>query len=277
MNEFNRNPQESKGAAEYKTGAREYYGAEEQKAYAESPARNEANAEARTNRPAKAKAKRDMSSLTRVLSAFAVTATVVVAVAASGIISDGGSAEIISAKAGNNSVSYEVEVESGEELNIVLYNDFIRREQSLSQGTNSGEFVDLGPGLSYTLAVMGKNAFGETTIAETTVKTSLSPDPVTVWRQLTYGCTCGVDGYFHFTMDFIDENGYFSDFEASLTDDYGNVSECVFAEDLHADQKIGVTVGAYLYGKRATFRLAYATSAPGAESGRAVYEYEVKI
>ena len=78
-------------------------------------------------------------------------------------------------------------------------------------------------------------------------------------------------------MDFDDPNGYFSDFSATLEDATGNVSVCVFKADLHAEQRIDVTLRAKLLGKTATFTLTYRTADPSAPEEIVVYSVEVKI
>lgn len=281
MSEYNRNPKESKDAEEYKRDALEFHAAEERKYYfdnSQTPENNPSSARKRANGGGQRQNK--VSTLSRLISGFvAVTAVVVVAVSVGIIETSGSSAEIVKASASDTTVTYEVSVEEGDDLNVVLYNDFTRRENALAYGTNTGEFDDLKPGMSYTIAVVEQSAFGERTVTKMSVKTDLlpPPKPVSVWNGITHECTCSVDGYFHFTMDFEDENGYFTDFEASLTDDFGNISHCEFSEDLHGDQRIDVTLKAGLKGSSATFALKFKNADPDAETSEYSYEVKVKI
>ena len=61
-------------------------------------------------------------------------------------------------------------------------------------------------------------------------------------------CTCSVDGYYHFTMDYKDEGGLLTDFEAYIVDSFydsveeedkvNHIAYCTFNDDLHSEQKI---------------------------------------
>ena len=53
-------------------------------------------------------------------------------------------------------------------------------------------------------------------------------------------CNCGADGYYYFTMVFEDFDHLFSDFNACIVDDEGNVANCVFSDNLYEEQKIYV-------------------------------------
>ena len=225
------------------------------------------------SKPKKSSSSRRNSKLLQTLSAFAAIA--VVAGAAVALPSDDVSASIKETFVTDTSVEYAVFVEEGEGLNLVLYNDFTRRSVALKKGENSGLFTNLKEEMDYTLAVVGNFGFGEKKIAKTSVKTL--PPLITEWHGLTHECTCDVDGYFHFNMDFVDENGYWTKFRAWLKDENGNLSYCEFGEDLHGDQKIDV-VEAGLVGKTATFTLECLTSNPSAaEEIIVLYCEQVKI
>jgi hypothetical protein len=53
-------------------------------------------------------------------------------------------------------------------------------------------------------------------------------------------CQCGVDGCYHFIIDFDDPLEKFTHFEAWIEDEKGNITTCEFSSDLHAEQKIFV-------------------------------------
>lgn len=272
MSEYNRGPRGQDEAREYSSPS-EFCTAEEGKNYSEDGASGEAL-------PQSKKRRKGATALTRILTSFAAVAVVAVAVSASGMFADKVSAEIVDVAVTDTAVDYSVNVGEGDGLSVVLYNDFTRREAELAEGENTGVFTGLKPGVSYTLAVVGPAAFGsERTVVKRNVKTDILPPvaPVSVWYGVTHGCTCSVDGCFHFTMDFDDPNGYFTDFSAKLKDSAGNVSYCVFTDDLHAEQSIDVTIKAGLLGKTAVFTLTYRTSDPSASSQTAGYSVAVKI
>lgn len=60
------------------------------------------------------------------------------------------------------------------------------------------------------------------------------------FEDVTGYCNCGVDGYYYFTMNFEDDGGLFTDFEAYIEDDFGNKAACEFTDNLHDEQKIFV-------------------------------------
>lgn len=98
--------------------------------------------------------------------------------------------------------------------------------------------------------------------------------PVTQLLSVSHECACNVDGLFHVTMEFVDEGRRWSDFSATLTDAAGNVAECVFTDDPHAPQTIGVVANG-LVGNAAAF----AIGCRDAQSGEYItlYEAQVKI
>ncbi len=64
-------------------------------------------------------------------------------------------------------------------------------------------------------------------------------------------CNCGVDGYYYFKMNFEDDGGLFSNFEAYIIDDFydendvtgekeRHIAYCSFSDNLHEYQKIFV-------------------------------------
>ncbi len=226
--------------------------------------------------------------------------SVLVIAAAGGLLPSRARAAIVSAGSTDTAISFDVEVEEDAgELSAVLYNDFTRRVFPLTEGSNSLTAGDLTPGMRYTVAVVRPSALGDLTVDERAVETSLTP-PVTQWLGIEHECTCNVDGYFHFTMDFRDENDRWSDFRATLTDTEGHVSECVFTDDLHGDrkidmhlvgleslgvefdvdhgdQRIDVAIRAGLTGSTATFTVICRTSDPSDPGELVLYTAQVKI
>ena len=60
------------------------------------------------------------------------------------------------------------------------------------------------------------------------------------FHDVTGHCDCGKDGYYHFLMNFEDDAGLFTDFEAYIEDDFGNKATCMFTDNLHEEQGIFV-------------------------------------
>ena len=78
-------------------------------------------------------------------------------------------------------------------------------------------------------------------------------------------CNCGVDGYYYFKMNFKDDGGLFSNFEAYIIDDFydendvtgekeKHIAYCTFSDNLHDEQKIFVLD---LQGSRGTLVIKY--------------------
>ena len=202
--EFNASPEERRAAASNASG-KEFQGVEESSA------------------PAKKKRSRAANGVRTFL--FGLTAAAVVTAAAV-LPANAAEAQIVDLGATDTVISYTVDVkEMSGPLKLVLYNDFSRREAELFAGENSGKFADLQPDMRYTVAIESGTAFGGIALEKREVST-LSPEevPVTELVSVSHECTCDVDGLFHFEMEFTDENGWWSAFEATLTDADGNVT-----------------------------------------------------
>ena len=110
------------------------------------------------------------STLSQLLSSAAIlaafTAFMIPAVSTSDY-----AAEFLSLTASETSISYVVSIdgysEGDEDLVIVVYTDFTRREQAVAGATFEGEEVDLKPNMYYKVAVID----GNKTILEQTLKT----------------------------------------------------------------------------------------------------------
>lgn len=266
---------EYKGAAEYGRNASEFSGGTELQPVRDNFQAEEygVNTEGTAVGPKKKKKSSSSSKLTSFTVALAAVATVAVATTAP---SSSVSAEISEYAASNTSISYCVEAETGDRpLKIVLYNDFTRREALLTSGSNAGEFTELHEDMEYTVAVVGNFGFGEKNIDERKIRTLRSDEmPVTAFRSITHECTCDVDGFFHFALDFIDENGFWSDFGATLTDSKGNIARCDFG-DPSDRQKIDVA-GNDLLGTSALFEV-YCTSYENSERGERIVLYSAEV
>jgi len=171
----------------------------------------------------------------------------------------------------DTSVEYDISLtnRTSKTLTAVLYNDFTERETVIDGDFISLEETSLQPGMSYTLAVRR----GYSTVAKTSFSTMRTENaPQTKLISVDRACACSVDGTFHFTIDFVDENGWWSDFEATLTDTEGNVSECVFTNDLKGLQTIEVS-DSDLKGMVATFRIT-CLSRENSEDGERIVLFE---
>ena len=206
----------------------------------------------------------------RLLIGVAGAAVLVVAVV---LPARGPKADFVRVEATDTAIYYEIEVPETETgAVLVAENDFTHREAALSPGVNAGVIDGLRPDMRYTLTVRGQGVVART-MAERMVRTEAEA-PVTQLLSVSHECTCNVDGLFHFTMEFVDEGRRWSDFSATLTDAAGNVAECVFTDDPHAPQTIGVVANG-LVGNAAAF----AIGCRDAQSGEYItlYEAQVKI
>lgn len=243
---------------------REYLEAEEVKTFSGNAAAKETSVscgEYSESASAKIAKKQNQNSISNIFKGFfAVVVTLVVAVVAVSMSVDV-SAQFVSLSVTDTSILYNVNFEGDKDAQLVVCNDFTRREVALEEGENEGEITGLKPNMKYTVAVVCKSGFVEKTVVEQSVRTDkyAASALVSEFYSIEHICTCNVDGCFHFTLGFIDENGWWSDFSASLTDAYGNVSYCVFTDDVHAEQSIDVALKAGLLGNSATFTLSFRT------------------
>lgn len=197
--------------------------------------------------------KSSVSKLTSFFTTAMVAMVAAVTVIAPGILSDDTVVNFSGLETTDSAVYCQISLEnrSDSTLKAVLYNDFTNRETVIEGDELALSEQNLKSGEYYTLAVVS----GTTTLSKTTFRTKREDElPVTKFNSVSCACNCSKDGTFIFTMDFVDENGYYSNFKASLTDVEGNVSECVFTSDLHALQLIEVTDSA-LAGESATFTI----------------------
>ena len=224
-----------------------------------------------------APAKKKKSSLQLKITSFMVGTAAVAVVGGTELVPlFSPEAEITALTATDTAITYTVNVEEedAEGLIVVAYKDFVRREAPLGAGLNEGVFKDLKPQMRYTVAVENTSGMGGTVARDSIV--TLSPDkvPVTALYSVSHECTCNIDGCFHFTMELEDGRGIWSEYAASLTDKNGTVSECVFTDDISAEQSIDV-VGAHLVGQEARFAITcYDSSVEGRIT---LYECKVKI
>lgn len=265
---------------EYNTG--EEYGRTEEKSDGErefnATESNEEGKESQTpSEQQDAPVKKKVGGKMRIMSFFAAVGAV--AVVGVGQLFPTAKAEIVDVYATDSVIEWCVNVEKADgPVKIVAYNDFTEREITLRAGENKGTFENLQEGMPYKLAVKTAGSFGEKTIAETAVSTRLYDSLVTEIKSVSSICTCNVDGYFHFIIDFIDEKGILYDFEATLTDADGKQSACKFGSDIHKPQRISVTK-ANLTGDSATFLLKCKKKTEGETGYETVilFDGEVKI
>lgn len=159
----------------------------------------------------------------------------------------------------NTSISYDLIIENTEEIDLYLSltNDFTNRVVLIDGDTITSTFTDLKENMRYKLSVYTSQTFGEKTIASTYVTTLSEKDyKIARFDGVDTICKCNVDGYFYFTMNYVDNIEAFSNFEAYLIDDYENTSYCEFNEDYKTTQKIIVSDSA-LDGNEATLIINY--------------------
>ena len=127
-------------------------------------------------------------------------------------------------------------------LLLKISNDFYAYEIPLKEGINIGQAADLKSNMDYNITITYDDFLVKTTAYKGVITTLSTKEYITDKDsfKLIYNCQCGVDGYFYFYMDFRDDYNYWSNFEALLEDNYGNVSACVFTDDLYELQKIAI-------------------------------------
>ena len=90
-----------------------------------------------------------------------------------------------------------------------------------------------------------------------------------IFRSVSYRSDYANSGTFKFLMDFSDDYGIFTDFEASLKDSDGKIKKCVFTDNLHDEQSISILDMA---GGDAYFELSF-----NSNGTKETYGYEVLI
>lgn len=263
-NEYNFPPDE------YVRAGEEYSEAEETQSFAGNKEAEETSLSAgeypagnpRTKRVAGKKGRDGIKNIGNIVKCFfAVTVTVAVAVIAVSASADV-NAEFLSLSVTDTALSYAVNYEGDRNAELVVYNDFTRRKVALKNGENEGEVSGLKSDMKYTVAIVYQSGLGEKSVIEQMVRTDKYAARKTELYAVEHECKCNVDGYFHFRLDFIDENARWTQFAAFLEDEYGNVSYCIFNEDVHAEQVIDVALKAGLLGKSATFTVTCKTAEP---------------
>ena len=151
--------------------------------------------------------------------------------------------------AGEDYISYYINIEEGEEYKIRLYNDIESYEIDADSGFNSGEFLELKSDTAYKLAVCGDELYGNDVISEVEVRTKTKHEviitPIDEFK-VEYECKCKVDGCFHLRVDFIDTEGVYSDFKAYLVGDDESIIEYSFLGEYNTLQKIDISEIEYM-------------------------------
>lgn len=225
-----------------------------------------------------------VNKLLRIVSSFAAVTAVAATVAVPTVSIK---AEIVEYWATDTQIFYQLEVENTDnELKIVVYNDFTHRETVLTTEdfldySYMGVCENLKPNVKYTIAVRSNNGFGDTTITEQNLWTMKTEDmPKAELYSVEYECKCETDGYFYFTIDFVDDNYYWNYFYATLTDMYGAVAACEF-DNPHEEQRIAVYGSADetdgLFGETATLNIYCISTETGEAVEKTLYSVVVEI
>ena len=161
-------------------------------------------------------------------------------------------AEILGLRATSTAIYYELAVGyddgtyyEGDEITIVLSNDFSGERKEIGYSGAEGVFEGLVPGTDYTMYVMN----GDSLLVQKSITTIVLRQEV---RFVEWECHCAQDGYFYFEMDYLDEAGTWTGFKAVLQDEYGNVAECEFVNA--ETQRLDVE-NCYLRGEVATLTI----------------------
>ncbi|MCD8200520.1 MAG: hypothetical protein LUD47_00415 [Clostridia bacterium] len=127
---------------------------------------------------------------------------------------------------GSEDEEFEVTPDLYSDINISLTNRYTDRTYTLEEmGGLSGRFEDVKEGTKYSVSLEYDGCLiGQQYI--TTSSTEQGPE-----LKVVYRCNCSVDGTFHLMFFFGGDVSAFSNFSATLTDSYGNVSEWVPGDD----------------------------------------------
>jgi len=123
----------------------------------------------------------------KMLSSFTVTAVVATTAL---FLPAPPTAEFLALSTLGNAIYYETLVRDGESaivddsLKILLENALDSREASLDSGRDFGLFEDLTAGHEYTVSIVSNQGFGETTLAEQTIRVEDSPGGMIIGEEL---------------------------------------------------------------------------------------------
>ena len=180
----------------------------------------------------------------------------------------------------DTSLSYDIDASCNEPLVLSVYNDFYSYSITLENGKNEGVVDGLTESMNYTFVITYKGLMSDAVAYQNNIKT-LAPIRVTEFYEVAWECRCAVDGYFHFLMSFDDDFGYWSNFTATLTDDFEHISYCTFTDDLHEEQKIPVVnydgEGNELLGTHAKLKITCVSKEEEQEKTITLYEDDCKI
>lgn len=158
---------------------------------------------------------------------------------------------------------------------VVTPNGNTVSEQPVEAEIVSGTVDGLMEGARYDVVVKSGN---RTVTSRSVTMERIFITETDVWSQ----CKCAEDGMFHFRLEnFRDENGYWSQFKATLTDAFGNRSECDFGSSPEEEHTLDVEK-AGMRGNRAILRITCVTTEPDEEGDRTarervLFEGEVNI
>lgn len=177
-------------------------------------------------------------------------------------------------------VEYVLSVENADEdeqntVLVVTPNGNTVGEQLAEGETVAGSVHGLNAGARYDIVVKS----GSDTVTSRSVTTATKR--VTQLYSVSSKCQCAVDGTFRLRVDFIDENGFRTEFRATLTDMFGNRSACDFSDAPTEEHALAVE-SAGMRGDRATLRIVCTTTAPDENGSRdprefVLFEEEVNI
>lgn len=207
--------------------------------------------------------KEEKKTMTRTAKTISITAGAAVVVlvsysviSSSGLINLNMDASINDVSYVDNFLYYDIDVEEVKSSNSVFFEIYrdedaktklpldLNNEETFTgnlkgyisiEELNIPEEFHLNGTLSYTVRLCGNTGLLDRTYDSKILEIS---GVESVFKGVSYQCDCANSGYFKFKMDFMDNLGQFSSFEATLSDSAGNVEKCEFTEDLHGEQKI---------------------------------------
>lgn len=191
------------------------------------------------------------------LASVAIGAVVLVVAVVPGILTSSKiSADFSSYLIKENSISFALSFSNpnNESYRLNLHNDFVDKEveASLNDEGNilSGVASSLNPGVSYSLNLYSGSK-KVTSLDFSTPRIASSS-----LTNISYKCTCYLDGMFHFSLDVDDPNHHWSNYYATLTDTKGvyGASDIFFQEETSLDHTIDVDSNG-LSGETASFKV----------------------
>lgn len=284
--EINKQPEEFKGSKEYNKDPKEEVFAKE---YVSTNEVDSVNKEYATSKKVE-RIKKDAQAGGKLATGAAVVGVAsLIVIGTSGLVNINMDGKIESLTFQDNKIVYEVNVEDVEKGNTMYFEIYEGKSSKVSltkeiltdvkeplTGKISGAFevdeLKIGDklkteeSLSYTFHLCGNTGLVNRTYHSFVLEINSFES---IFRSVSYRSDYANSGTFKFLMDFSDDYGIFTDFEASLKDSDGKIKKCLFTDNLHDEQSISILDMA---GGDAYFELSF-----NSNGTKETYGYEVLI